>query len=67
MSEQEVTGYWDTQKVCEFFGGISTRTLSRWQNTGKDPFPTASHTKLGSKSLYSIAKVLAWDERNKNK
>lgn len=65
MSNVEVTGYWNTKKVCEYFGGITARTLSRWKEKVSDPFPSPAHAGHGAKSLYKVEEVLAWDSRNK--
>ena len=63
MSEKEVAGYWNTKRVCEYFGGISSRTLNRWKNREQDPFPKPAHSNLGAKSLYKVQDVVAWDLR----
>lgn len=51
--------YWSTKQICERFGNISSRTLSRWvESRGFPP----SVTPDGGSNLYVIADVLAWEE-----
>ncbi len=63
MHNTEVSGYWTTKKVCEYFGGIGSRTLNRWKNRETDPFPSPTHATRGSKSLYKAKEVVEWDLR----
>lgn len=64
MSEKVVTGYWNTAQVRQYFGGISSRTLTRWKEKAVNPFPQPRHSGLGSKSLYLVKDIMEWDERN---
>lgn len=64
MSDVDVTGYWSTQQVCKYFGGITARTLCRWKAREHDPFPHPKHAGLGAKSLYNAQAVVSWDLRN---
>ena len=59
LQQSQHKKYWSTKQVCERFGGISSRTLSRWiESRGFPP----SVTPEGEANLYSIEAILLWEE-----
>lgn len=49
------------QQVSDRYNGqISVRTLNNWRNIGNGP----PFTKVGGKVLYSLEKLVEWEQRN---
>lgn len=49
------------KEVSDRYGGrISVRTLNNWRNIGNGP----PFTKIGGKVLYSLEKLVEWEQRN---
>lgn len=55
--------YLSTAQVCDRFGGVSGRTIKRWQSTNKFPKPVISTR--GAVSLYKLADIQAWESKIK--
>jgi hypothetical protein len=50
-----------TEEVSIRYGGrISVRTLQNWRNLGQGP----AFTKAGGKVLYSVERLVEWEQRN---
>lgn len=53
----------NTAQVCERYGGMSSRTIYRWQKQRGFPSPAICHK--GAPSLWRISDIANW-ENNQN-
>lgn len=53
--------YLSTKQVCERFGNISSRTLTRWQKERNFPMPYSSE---GISNMYLISEIESWEEEH---
>ncbi len=56
-TELEHRAYWSTKQVCQRYGGVTAKSLKRYQELKGMPKPIKS---LGV-NLYSIHALLAWE------